>query len=72
MFTLKEYQILKKQGFDFKLSNDKHFVQVFKNNNYQDSIFNTNHYICFFGNLEFVRATGEEILNFFKTIDQLK
>lgn len=72
MFTLKEYEMLKKQGFDFKLSDDKRFVRVYKNNNFQDTIFNTPHSICFFGHLEFVKATGEEILNFFQAVDQLK
>ena len=72
MFTLKEYEILKNQGFDFKLSDDKRFVKIYKNNNYQDTIFNTQHSICFFGHLDFVKTTGEEILTFFKAVDQLK
>lgn len=72
MFTLKEYEILKKQGFDFKLSDDKRFVKISKNNNYQGTIFNTPHSVCFFGHLDFVKTTGEEILTFFKAVDQLK
>jgi len=72
MFTLKEYEILKNNAFSFKLSKDKRFVKLYKNNEYSTTIFNSPNTLYFFCPGEFVKTTGEEILTFFQAVDQLK
>lgn len=71
MLTLKQYQSIAKNGITFKLSADGKYANVYKNEKFVSSIFDTKNTIFFCGK-DFLETTSKDVIDFLKLVNELK
>jgi len=71
MFTIKQYQDIRKNGITFKLSKNKSYANVYRKEKFVGTLYNTKNTIYFCGK-EFIETTSKEIIEFLRAVDMLK
>ena len=71
MLTLKQYQAIAKNGITFKLSKNGSYANVYKKDKFVSTLYNTKNTIFFCGK-DFIETTSREVIEFLKTVNELK